>query len=136
MLTIKNYTNTKISCHQVNSWVEQISRQIGLKDYQISVVFVGQKRMSRLNQSYRGNSGATDVLSFIYHYQGGQLEGDIIVYADYLKRQAKKYNHSFKEELKKNIIHAMLHLVGYEHKLDKDYKIMRAKERDLERNIK
>ena len=52
------------------------------------------------------------------------------------KRQAKEYGVSLESEIKKLVIHSMLHLMGYDHIEDDDYEVMNKKEIELEGLIK
>jgi len=57
--------------------------------------------------------------------------GDIIISAETAQRQADTLNHSIEKELTVLLIHGLLHLIGYDHEEDKDYKIMREKESEI-----
>ena len=78
----------------------------------------------------------TDVLSFSLQegaVKSPEIEsdkplGDIIISAETAQRQADTLNHSIEKELTVLLIHGLLHLIGYDHEEDKDYKIMREKE--------
>ncbi len=81
-----------------------------------SVVIVSDKKISQLNETYRGKKGPTDVLSF----EAGQEDylGDIIISAETAERQARQMGHSLEKELKILMIHGFLHLLGYDHETD------------------
>jgi len=101
--------------------------------------------MRELNSTYRGIDKTTDVLSFPqsdsktyrksmldYHY----LLGDIVVNIHKAERQAREHGLPFYEELKKLLIHGLLHLVGFDH--DTDIRAGRAMEKksgELYRNL-
>ena len=60
-----------------------------------------------------------------------KLLGDIIISVETAQRQADTLNHSMEKELTVLLIHGLLHLTGYDHQEDKDYKIMREKESEI-----
>lgn len=60
-----------------------------------------------------------------------KLLGDIIISVETAQRQADNLNHSMERELTVLLIHGLLHLTGYDHEEDKDYKIMREKESEI-----
>ena len=60
--------------------------------------------------------------------ESDKLLGDIIISIETAQRQADNLNHSMERELTVLLIHGLLHLSGYNHEEDKDYKIMREKE--------
>ena len=83
--------------------------------------------MRKLNSAYRGIDKTTDVLSFpqtpIANFRKSTpgkhfLLGDIVVNLHKAEKQAREYNSTFYEELKKLLIHGLLHLLGYDHEAD------------------
>lgn len=100
--------------------------------------------MRILNSRYRGIDRTTDVLSF-QQMEMPQLStlnsqpfllGDIVINLHKAKRQAEEYGHSLQQEMKKLLIHGLLHLIGFDHeKGGFDEKKMKRKERDLLRNL-
>ncbi len=97
--------------------------------------------MRILNRQYRGADKTTDVLSFPQIEYSSQLSalssqqfvlGDIIINLHQAKRQASQYGLTFNEELKKLLIHGLLHLIDYDHEKSRYHKVkMRAKEKEL-----
>lgn len=74
--------------------------------------------VSRLNETYRGISGTTDVLSFPdgeKNPDGSCSLGDIVISWDKIQSQASEFNNTPLEELYKMALHGMLHLLGYDH---------------------
>ena len=94
-------------------------------------------QMRELNRTYRGIDRTTDVLSFPQS-EGPDFSilGDIIISVDTARRNAKTHGITLKMELKKLIIHGILHLLGYDHKKKKETQIMREKEKELSRLVK
>ena len=84
-----------------------------------------------MNKNYRGLDKVTDVLSFEWHEEiPGEEEmlGEIYIARDQVKRQAPQYGNSFFAEMKRVIVHGLLHLSGYDHIKAADRKVMRARE--------
>ena len=110
---------------------------------EISLLFTDDKFIRLLNHKYRGIDKSTDVLSFslqegsvkIPGLESDKLLGDIIISVETAQRQADTLNHSIEKELTVLLIHGLLHLTGYAHEEDKDYKIMREKESEILENI-
>lgn len=102
------------------------------KDCELSISFIDDIKMRKLNLSYRGIDRTTDVLSFPQS-EGPDytLLGDIIISLDTATRHSKTYDVTVHEELKKLIIHGILHLLGHDHKKKKETQIMREKEKEL-----
>ncbi|OGH71863.1 MAG: rRNA maturation RNase YbeY [Candidatus Magasanikbacteria bacterium RIFCSPLOWO2_01_FULL_43_20b] len=78
----------------------------------LSIQFVGEKKIRGLNKKYRGVDKVTDVLSF--GLEGRDL-GDIFICFSQIKKQAKIYQVEVKEELARMITHGVLHLLGFDH---------------------
>ncbi len=91
---------------------------------EISVRFVDDKEMRRLNKKYRNVDSTTDVLSFplgtngdydVNPDTGAKLLGDIVISLERALAQSKEYGHSFQREISFLTVHSMLHLLGYDH---------------------
>ncbi len=104
---------------------------------EISISFVNNKEIKELNKKYRGKDYPTDVLSFPLNeeVEGLIILGDIIVSIDKVIQQSEEYNHSFERELTYLIIHGMFHLLGYDHLIEEDKKIMRGKEKKIVKEL-
>jgi len=92
---------------------------------EISVRFVDNDEIRRLNAQHRQKDEVTDVLSFplgidgvydICHSSGASLLGDIVICLPQAQRQAQMYGHTFQREMAYLAVHSMLHLLGYDHK--------------------
>ena len=88
-------------------------------DFKISFALVDDKKMRKLNETYRGKKGSTDVLSFEIKEpedeKGVFLLGEIVVNKDKAREQAKELGHSFEEEVAELVKHGVLHLLGKSH---------------------
>ena len=92
---------------------------------EISVRFVDNDEIRRLNAEHRQKDEVTDVLSFplgidgvydVNHDSGASLLGDIVISLPQAQRQAQIYGHTFQREMAYLAVHSMLHLLGYDHK--------------------
>jgi len=81
----------------------------------ISVAYVDRQEMEKLNRMYLEKDSPTDVLSFRYQIKRDKILGEVVlcreVIADYAKEDGKKEL----DELKKNIVHGLLHIFGFGH---------------------
>ena len=94
----------------------------------VSIHFIGDTKMKKINNLYRGKKNTTDVLSFanldkIFFEKDDEL-GDIFLSIPQIKRQAKKYKVSQKQEFNRMITHGLLHLLAYNHEDKKEAKKM------------
>ncbi|MFH0891741.1 MAG: rRNA maturation RNase YbeY [Candidatus Falkowbacteria bacterium] len=111
IIEINNRTRSKIDFELVRRVTDKFLRQNGLCDRELSIAFVGDIVMRRLNGEYRKKDKVTDVLAF--SGEGNDL-GEIIIDYAQIKRQAKKFSPNSKEELVFILVHALLHLLGYD----------------------
>jgi probable rRNA maturation factor len=82
----------------------------------ISVIFVSSTKIAALNKKYRDIDTPTDVLSFASEEDG--YLGDIIIAKEVVESYAQKNEVIFAEELKRDILHGIMHLLGFEHTKD------------------
>lgn len=83
------------------------------KQGQVNIIIVDDTAIQELNKKYRRKDKPTDVLSFEMNEQG--VIGDIAISKPTTTRNAKKYKVTYKQELKRLVIHGVLHLLGYGH---------------------
>ena len=108
----------------------------------VSVNFVDENEIQRLNKQFRNIDRVTDVLSFpnlnkTYDQRLSEFDaernpddnllflGDIVICKKVAKRQAKEYGHSLKREICFLAVHGLLHLLGYDHIKEEDEKLMK-----------
>lgn len=112
-IEINQRVGEKISKKWLNKIFERTLRAVNVKNAEISVAFVGDLEMKKLNKKWRGKNCVTDVLSFVY--EDKPLVGEIIICLPEAARQAKKCGHSVRDEIKMLLVHGLLHLCGYDH---------------------
>ena len=125
------------------------------KGLEVAIDFVSEKEIKRLNNEFREIDRVTDVLSFpsfqlsvgevldtddemvlMFKQDNGFIHfGDMALCLKQTKRQAKEFGVSVESEIKKLVIHSMLHLMGYDHIEDSDYEIMKKEEERLDKII-
>lgn len=111
------------------------------QDAEVSVSFVSNEEIRRLNKLYRSKDSVTDVLSFplgedgvydINKETGSALLGDVVISLETAMRQANNFGHSLEREVGFLTVHSMLHLLGYDHETSTlDARIMREKEESV-----
>ena len=91
---------------------------------EISVTFVDNQEIRKLNAEYRNKDMETDVLSFPMgengqydenHATGAKILGDVVISIPKALEQAQLYGHSFEREVGYLTVHSVLHLLGYDH---------------------
>lgn len=115
-----------------------VLREEGFKgDAEVSVTFVDDEEIHRLNNEHRQIDAPTDVLSFpmgengVYDTNpgtGAKILGDVVISLERALSQAQEFGHSLEREVCYLTVHSMLHLLGYDHMEPKEKAIMRMKE--------
>jgi probable rRNA maturation factor len=102
----------------------------GFEDAQISLAFVDNPTVHRLNQRYLDHDEPTDVLSFPLSEPGARkLTGELVIGAEVAQAQAQARGHDVQAELALYVIHGLLHLCGYDDKTPEGAAEMRRLER-------
>jgi len=117
----------------IKRWV---SAAIGSKtgDTELSIRIVDEAEGKALNETYRGASGPTNVLSFPFDEKPPEplpLIGDIVVCAPVVAREAAQQNKDLNAHWAHMIIHGVLHLLGYDHQNDSEAAIMESLETEI-----
>ena len=108
------------------------------RNFYVNIILTTPENIRKFNKQYRNIDKETDVLSFPM-FEKEELEkakqsknidvlGDMIISIDRVLDQAKEYGHSFERELAYMVVHSFYHLLGYDHMVEEDKKIMRKKE--------
>ncbi|OGG87239.1 rRNA maturation RNase YbeY [Candidatus Kuenenbacteria bacterium RIFCSPHIGHO2_02_FULL_39_13] len=131
MIAIANHTHYQVPHKLVKTVLNKSCRVLKIKATELSVVFVTSAEIRKLNQTYRRQDKPTDVLSFVYCYKRGTLDGEIIICYKLTQRNAEKYRQSVNQEISRLLVHSLLHLIGYDHKETCSAKKMEALENKL-----
>lgn len=126
MIEINNKTRSKIDLAIVRKVVKKFLKYYNKEDKEVSIAFIGDKTIRKLNKTYRGINKITDVLAFpdvmvgtSSNNEQSNFLGEVIINYIQVKRQAKRFNNSVKQELIFILIHGLLHLLGYDDKTEK-----------------
>lgn len=95
---------------------------------EVSISFIDDGYMRELNLKYKDNNRTTDVLSFP---QEGELLGDILISVDKATAQSEELGHTFEQEVRRLVVHGILHLLGYDHKKLQESRLMEEKEKEI-----
>ena len=110
-------------------WISEVISSENRLEGEINYIFCDDAYLIQLNQQYLDHDTLTDIISFDYS-EGNNLHGDIFISVERVKENAKDFNVSFEEELRRVIIHGLLHYCGYKDKNEEDEVLMRQKEEE------
>lgn len=110
-------------------WIERVIASEERKLEEISYIFCDDEYLLNLNEEFLKHDTYTDIITFDYSV-GKILQGDIYISTDRVKENSDEFNVSFEEELRRVIIHGVLHLCGYKDKTKEQSLLMRQKEEE------
>ena len=126
-----NHDAEFIDRNALESAIRLIANDYQIEGGNISVGIVDDDNMHRLNLQFLQHDYTTDVLSFVYNESDSEIEGELILCADYARREAPEHNWLPESELVLYAVHGMLHLMGLDDTDDESRQAMRAEERDV-----
>jgi probable rRNA maturation factor len=115
--------------------IRSLRDRLSPKAQGVSITYVDDRGMKKLNREHRGKNTSTDVLSFPASPEPGAFPhlGDIVISLPTADKMAKKLGVSRRREVETLVIHGFLHLCGYDHEKDKGE--MMALQSQLEREL-
>ena len=93
----------------------------------INCIFCSDEYLLKLNQDYLEHDTFTDIITFNY-VEHDVISGDLFISLERVKENAAEFGDEFLHELKRVMIHGVLHLIGYNDKTPQEAKEIRAKE--------
>lgn len=112
---------------EVSAWVKSTAATYNKIVGDINYIFVDDETMLDINRRFIGHDYYTDHIGFDYS-EDGALSGDIYISLDTVKTNAEKFGATFDEELRRVIIHGLLHLCGLLDKTDEERQQMQKAE--------
>lgn len=116
----KNSARTK-------SWLKKIILSEKKKEGKISYVFVSDEDLLKINREFLKHDTYTDIITFDYAEEK-LLHAEIFISIDRVRENAEKLKVEFESELRRVMVHGVLHLCGYKDKKKADKELMRKKE--------
>lgn len=147
-MILNRQRRVRVSREPLARFLEQVRRVLRVPTGAIAVCLVEDAEMARLNKTYRGQRGSTDVLSFPAENKGprggsraakppkpatADFLGDIAISPVVAQRNARRHGRTLPAELRILILHGVLHLLGYDH--EADHGEMQRKENRLRRQL-
>lgn len=129
----------RVARRPLELFLARVKQALGLGAADVSICFVSDTEMARMNEAFRRKKGPTDVLSFPAMHRRAPVSlargrrpgrrvpqakaevflGDIAISPATARRNAKKLGRTVRSELRVLILHGVLHLLGYDHETDR-----------------
>jgi probable rRNA maturation factor len=106
-----------VSRARVAAVAERVLHVERVRDSELSVTFVTERRIAALNRAHLGHTGPTDVIAFAFAPASATsaLEGDVYIAPSVARRNARTHDRTIREELLRLVVHGVLHVVGHDH---------------------
>ena len=114
---------------QYSDWISNVISSEMKHEGEINYIFCDDNYLVEINQQYLDHDTLTDIISFDYSI-GNELYGDIYISIERVRENAVDFNVSFEEELKRVLVHGVLHYCGFKDKSVEDEVLMRQKEEE------
>ena len=108
-------------------WIRAVAAEYGYGVGNINYIFCSDERELEVNREFLGHDYYTDVITFDYS-TSSMLNGDIFISLDTVRSNAETVGATFEEELRRILIHGVLHLTGQGDKTPETKAQMTAKE--------
>lgn len=111
----------------VATWISEVIVSESKKEGEINYIFCDDEYLHKINLEYLNHDNLTDIISFDYSV-GDEINGDIFISVERVQDNANDFKVSFETELKRVMVHGILHYCGYKDKGEEDERLMRSKE--------
>lgn len=112
----------------IRAWIIKSAENEVYRVGTLNYIFTNDNILIQLNKAYLRNFMLTDIITFDLSESAGLLSGDIYISIDRARENAKEFKDSLSNEIKRLMIHGVLHLIGYKDKSRAEREQMRAKE--------
>jgi len=109
------------------AWLNKVAKKEGKKILELTYVFCSDEYLLQINQEYLNHDTLTDIVTFDNSEDPKKIEGDIFISIERVKENGEKLGTS-DTELKRVMVHGLLHLLGYKDKKKEDKTLMTEKE--------
>ena len=132
LINIANLTSHKVPKKVITQTIKKIITRLRreknfsfLENVELSIAFIKEGEMKRINSKYRKINKPTDELSFLLKKSKNKLSGEILLCPKVIKTKDYGFQvSSFKFQVNRLLTHAFLHLCGFDHKTDKEWREM------------
>ncbi|SDH51782.1 rRNA maturation RNase YbeY [Dyadobacter soli] len=113
---------------KTKKWIKNTSISEGYELSQLNYIFCSDEYLLEINKEYLDHDYFTDIITFDNSEEDNQVEGDIYISVDRVRENAATFHTEFDTEMRRVLIHGLLHLAGYDDTSEALKTAMRAKE--------
>lgn len=110
-----HYIDRKVEIDEdkCSKWLNNIAKDEQSEIHEVNFVFCSDDYLLKINKEHLERDYFTDVISFYYNDEPGEIYGDVFLSIDRIKDNANQYGNAYLDELHRILVHGFLHLVGY-----------------------
>jgi len=112
---------------ELTLWLESAAKTEGRTLGELAFNFCSDDSLSKINKEFLSHDTLTDVITFDYSALK-EVSGEIFISTDRVRENASEFQQSFEEEIRRVMIHGLLHLCGYNDKTIKEKSLMSDRE--------
>lgn len=112
---------------EIGRTIEKLIVLEGFEPGDINIIFCSDNYLLEVNREYLKHDYFTDIITFSYN-EDRMISGDLFISIDRVTENAETVKALFNNELKRVIVHGILHLVGYNDKTNNEISQMRSRE--------
>lgn len=113
---------------KTKKWIKNTSISEGYEISELNYIFCNDEYLLEINKQYLDHDYFTDIITFDNSEEDNVIEGDIYISVDRVRENAATFHADFETEMRRVLIHGLLHLMGYDDTDEKLKAAMRAKE--------
>ena len=111
--------------NKYKAWLKKVADKEGFKIKCLNYIFCSDDYLHKINVDYLNHDTLTDIITFDNSEIECSIEGDVFLSIERVKENSQTFNTIFEEELKRVIVHGLLHLLGYDDHTDEKKAEMR-----------
>jgi rRNA maturation RNase YbeY len=111
------------------AWLKDAAKAEGFKIGELNYIFCSDAYLLDINQKYLGHNTLTDIVTFDNSEDPKMIEGDIFISIERVRENALKFD-TAESELKRVMVHGLLHLAGYKDNGKAHKELMTIKENE------
>ena len=117
----------KLKRREITRWINNVIDSEGKNSGDISFVFCSDAYLLEINRKFLSHNYYTDIVTFDY-VVGDLISGDIFISIERIAENSVKFHTTLDNELRRVLVHGVLHLIGYKDKNEDDKLEMTSKE--------
>jgi len=120
-----------ISKRAIHSLISSLKSEFNLSLSFLSINFISSTELRRINKKYLKHDYFTDIITFNYSKKINEIDGEILISFEDARLNAKKYKTKYDKEIRRLIVHGLLHLLNYNDNNKKNRPLMKQMENKL-----